>query len=77
MTNYSERAAMSVSEFAEWAGIGRTTAWKEIREGNVVAVKVCTRTIIRKADADKWLESRPQIKISTPGSGSVPPISEI
>ena len=54
--------AMSVDTFAKWAGIGRTTAWKEIREGNLRAVKVSARTIIRFEDASSWLASRPQLQ---------------
>lgn len=49
------RGAMSVNEFAVWAGIGRTTAWKEIREGRLRAVKVSARTIVRLNDAHAWL----------------------
>jgi hypothetical protein len=59
------RGAMSVNDFAIWAGIGRTTAWKEIREGHLRAVKVCARTIIRFADAESWLASRPQLFVSS------------
>jgi hypothetical protein len=55
------RGAMSVNDFAIWAGIGRTTAWKEIREGHIRAVKVSARTIIRFADAENWLATRPQL----------------
>ena len=52
--------AMSVSDFARWAGIGRTTAWKEIRDGHLRAVKVSARTIVRMTDANEWLATRPQ-----------------
>jgi hypothetical protein len=55
--------AMSVSDFAIWAGIGRTTAWKEIREGNLRAIKVSARTIIRFDDATRWLATRPQLQV--------------
>ena len=55
------RGAMSVNDFAVWAGIGRTTAWKEIREGHLRAVKVSARTIIRVVDAEDWLASRPAL----------------
>jgi hypothetical protein len=55
--------AMSVNAFAIWAGIGRTTAWKEIREGNLRAVKVSARTIVRFEDATRWLATRPQLEI--------------
>ncbi len=57
------RGAMSVNDFAIWAGIGRTTAWKEIRDGHLRAVKVSTRTIIRLADAENWLATRPQLPV--------------
>jgi hypothetical protein len=56
------KGAMSVNDFAVWAGIGRTTAWKEIREGRLRAVKVSTRTIIRFSDAEGWLAARPQLE---------------
>lgn len=63
------KGAMSVNDFAIWAGIGRTTAWKEIREGHLRAAKVSARTIIRLADAESWLASRPQLQIpSAPAS---------
>jgi hypothetical protein len=54
--------AMSVNAFATWAGIGRTTAWKEIRDGNLQAVKVSARTIVRFEDAAHWLATRPQLE---------------
>jgi hypothetical protein len=57
------KGAMSVSDFAIWAGIGRTTAWKEIRDGQLRAVKVSARTIIRFADAENWLATRPQLSV--------------
>lgn len=56
------KGAMSVNDFAVWAGIGRTTAWKEIRQGHLRAVKVSTRTIIRLTDAESWLATRPQLE---------------
>lgn len=59
------RGAMSVADFALWAGIGRTTAWKEIRDGHLRAVKVSARTIIRFADADSWLATRPSLAVQS------------
>jgi len=52
---------MSVNDFAKWAGIGRTTAWKEIRERRLRAVKVCNRTIVAVEDARHWLATRPAL----------------
>ena len=59
------KGAMSVNDFALWAGIGRTTAWKEIRDGHLRAVKVSARTIIRFADAESWLATRPSLAVQS------------
>src|SRR3569833_3576769 len=40
MSDLNNRGAMSVNEFAIWAASGRTTAWKEIKEGRLRPVKV-------------------------------------
>ena len=57
MSNLNNRGAMSVNEFAIWAAIGRTTAWKEIKEGRLRPVKVCARTIVPMEEAERWLRS--------------------
>jgi hypothetical protein len=49
--------AMSMADFTAWAGIGRTTAWEEIKEGRLRAIKVSARTLITFADASRWLEN--------------------
>jgi len=59
--NNRPRGAMSVNDFAVWAGIGRTTAWKEIKEGRLRAVKISARTVIITDDAHAWLTSRPAV----------------
>ena len=51
--------AMSVDAFAKWAGVGRTTAWNEIRLGRLRAVKVSSRTLVKFEDAQSWLSSLP------------------
>lgn len=60
-TNSRSRGAISVNDFAVWAGIGRTTAWKEIKEGRLRAVKISARTVIITDDAHAWLTSRPAV----------------
>jgi hypothetical protein len=60
-TPEKSKGGMSVDDFAIWAGIGRTTAWNEIRDCRLRAVKIRARTIIRFADADNWLASRPPL----------------
>ena len=69
----SPKGAMSVNDFALWAGIGRTTAWKEIRDGHLRAVKVSARTIICFADAESWLATRPSLAVQ---SAQLSPISK-
>jgi hypothetical protein len=54
--------AMSVDAFARWAGIGRTTAWNEIRLGRLRAVKVSARTLITLENAQTWLSSLPEVQ---------------
>ena len=56
--------AMSMADFTRWAGIGRTTAWKEIKEGRLRAIKVSARTLITFADASRWLENCPDARSS-------------
>jgi hypothetical protein len=56
--------AMSMADFTAWAGIGRTTAWKEIKEGRLRAIKVSARTLITFADASRWLENCPDARSS-------------
>lgn len=57
MSNLNNRGALSVNEFAIWAAIGRTTAWKEIKEGRLHPVKVCARTIVPMEEAERWLRA--------------------
>jgi excisionase family DNA binding protein len=47
---------MSIIEFAQWAGIGRTLVYQEIGEGRLAIHKVGRRTIISYADAEEWLK---------------------
>lgn len=52
--------AMSVDEFSRWAGVGRTTAWEEIRGRRLRAIKVGRRTLVTIEDAKHWLGTRPE-----------------
>ena len=55
----SSPGAMSVDTFAQWAGIGRTTAWNQIKHGLLKARKVSARTIVTFDDARAWLAAKP------------------
>lgn len=50
-------AALSIDDFTRRYGVGRTLAYRELKEGRLRAFKVGKRTLIRKADADAWLAS--------------------
>jgi excisionase family DNA binding protein len=61
LNNPERPGAMSVEDFAKWAGVGRTTAWNEIRLGRLRAIKVGARTLVAFDDAQAWLSSRPEV----------------
>lgn len=47
----------SVNEFCQWAGIGRTAAYAEMKAGRLEARKFGRRTLIFKSEAERWLLS--------------------
>lgn len=49
--------AFSVNEFCNWAGIGRTAAYAEMKAGRLQARKFGRRTLIFKSEAERWLLS--------------------
>lgn len=53
-----QRAAMSIDDFAVWAGIGRTKAWEEVREKRLRTFKVGRRRLATLAAAETWLNER-------------------
>jgi excisionase family DNA binding protein len=53
--------AFSVEAFCQRFGIGRTSAYQEIREGRLRARKIGRRTIITEDDAEDWLRRLPVI----------------
>src|ERR1700719_2235324 len=57
-------AALSIEEFALLYGVGRQGVYDLINAGCLVAHKPegIRRTLIRRADAERWLESSPTIK---------------
>ena len=46
---------LTVPEAAREARVGRTTIYKEIGTGNLVAVKVGRLTRIRRSDLEDWI----------------------
>jgi excisionase family DNA binding protein len=53
--------AMSIAEFCDLYGPGRTTAYQEIKLGRLRAHKCGKRTIITEDDAEDWLQRLPTV----------------
>ena len=51
--------AMTVGEFCEWARIGRTTLYSEVKAGRLVVRKIGSKSVILRSDGDAWLRSLP------------------
>ena len=54
--------AMSVEQFADRMGISRSLPYLIIREGQLRALKVFSRTLITVADAEDWLARQPLVR---------------
>jgi excisionase family DNA binding protein len=55
------RRAMSIAEFCERYGPGRTKVYEELKSGRLRGRKIGSRTIITEDDAEDWLRSLPVI----------------
>ena len=54
--------AMSLSQFCERYGPGRTKAYEELKSGRLRARKIGKRIIIAEDDAEDWLRRLPVIE---------------
>ena len=52
-----EKLMLTINEFVELYGIGRTKTYGEINSGRLRAVKCGRRTLIPTESAEKWLNS--------------------
>jgi len=59
MNTLSTQGALSVSQFCEWASIGRTKFYQEVKEGRLVIRKIGNKTIVTMKDANFWLSNLP------------------
>jgi excisionase family DNA binding protein len=57
-----QRRVMSISEFCQRYGIGRTTVYEEIKHRRLRARKVGKRTLIAEDDAEGWLRRLPIVE---------------
>ena len=60
----ARQRAMSIAEFCQRYGPGRTTTYQEIQAGRLRARKVGRRTIITEDDAEEWLQQLPVVPTS-------------
>ncbi len=57
--NDAERGAFTIAAFCLWADVPRTRVYDEINNGRLKTRKLGRRTMIRRADAEAWLDSLP------------------
>jgi excisionase family DNA binding protein len=57
----SQTAALTVAAFCKAYGVGRTFAYRQIKEGRLVARKAGTKTLIERDQAEQWLRSLPKL----------------
>jgi excisionase family DNA binding protein len=55
------RLAYSVDEVTEVLGIGRTLAWTLVRSGQLPAIRVSGRVLVRRRQLIEWLEGLPNL----------------
>jgi excisionase family DNA binding protein len=60
MTNHIEPIADPIPTACVRIGISRSTAYLEIADGRLIAVKARGRTLIARAEQDRWLEALPK-----------------
>ncbi|WP_441278583.1 DNA-binding protein [Tardiphaga sp. 172_B4_N1_3] len=53
--------AMTIAEFCNWARIGRTMAYAEIKAGRLVLRKAGAKSLISRDAAEAWLHSLPVV----------------
>ena len=54
--------AMSIAQFCDRYGVGRTKAYEELKCGRLRGRKIGTRTIITEDDAEDWLRHLPAME---------------
>lgn len=53
--------ALSIAEFAQQYGIGRSSTYEELKAGRLRARKIGKRTVIAVDDAEEWLRNLPRM----------------
>lgn len=58
----SQKLTVSVREVREITGLGETTIWKLIREGNLRVVRVGRRTLVPMSEIDALIDGRLEVQ---------------
>ncbi len=61
MTEHDLTGALTISEFCKNFGIGRTFAYAEIKAARLAACKAGKKTLILRAEAQRWATSLPKL----------------
>jgi len=69
---YPEVGALSIAEFAVWAGISRSKVYMEILAERLVPDKVGRRTVIWSSEAERWRANLPKYVVRRPQPEPVP-----
>jgi excisionase family DNA binding protein len=60
-STHAGQRALSIQEFAEQYGIGRSSTYEELKAGRLRARKIGKRTVITVDDAEEWLRNLPRM----------------
>ncbi|MEW6257786.1 MAG: excisionase family DNA-binding protein [Pseudomonadota bacterium] len=55
---FSERRCLSVEQAASYIGLGRTSVFNLIRDGELQTIKVGQRRLVVRASADRFIEKQ-------------------
>lgn len=55
MSTYTQKAALSVAEFCQAVGIGRSFFYEQLKAGRIKAVKAGRRTLVPATEVANWL----------------------
>ena len=59
----TERPFMTILEFADWAGLSRSRVYVMLGTGELRGVKIGRSAKIRRDEAERWLNSLPNMKL--------------
>lgn len=65
----NEKGARSSSEFCEWAGIGKTTFWAEVKAKRLKIRHVGAKVLVTDEDGRAWLAALPLREIAGTDNG--------